>query len=296
MKRNPRVSVIIPTYNRAAWLLQAVSSVTGQSFSDFELIIADDGSTDNTAEVVSQVEHPLHYVHLSHSGRPAVARNRALEIARGDLVAFLDDDDLWMADKLQKQVAIFDENPALALVYCDVRMLVEPDAHTPPILSPAQKRPERLFDSLLVDCFIYPSTVMARRSRLLAIGGFDESLSITEDYDLWLRLAYGSEAGCVPEALVILRRHEEGISTLRKREIAEGMIFVLMRVWRELKLTGRQRFLLRRSLSRSHTHLAMILRKEGAGKRARRHLWRAIFWFPLRRRAWLELLPRRAMS
>lgn len=290
MAKKTRVSVIIPTFNRAAWLREAVNSVVSQTFTDFELIISDDGSNDDTPDVVSQFSQPLRYRRLAHSGRPAVARNRALEIASGELVAFLDDDDLWAADKLEKQVAIFDRHPQLDLVYCDARAVTGGDDPSPPLLSPEQKRPERLFNTLLVSCFIYPSTVMAPRSRLLAAGGFDESLPIVEDYDLWLRLAYRGQAGFLPAAAVTVRRHERNISARRRRQTAEGTIDVLARVWRDMQLTRRQRLLLRRSLARSHTHLGLLLRQDGEATEARKHFWLAIRWNPFRHRAGLELL------
>lgn len=294
MSRKPRVSVIIPTYNRAAWLQEAVNSVANQTFSDVELIIADDGSDDDTRQIVSHFSHPVRYLRLAHSGRPAVVRNRALEAAAGDLVAFLDDDDLWAPQKLEEQVAIFEQRPDLAFIYCDARAMSETGQLSPSLLSPEQKRPERLFDALLTSCFIYPSTVMAHRGRLLEAGGFDESLPIVEDYDLWLRLAHRGQIDFLSRPAVTVRRHDEGISARRKRQTAEGTIRVLQRVWRNMQLTGRQRLLLRRSLARSHTHLALFLRGAGEPREARKHFWRAIRWNPLRPRAWLELLSLRS--
>lgn len=290
MSRKPRISVIIPTYNRAAWLQEAVSSVANQTFTDVELIIADDGSDDDTRAVVSRFSQPVRYLRLAHSGRPAVARNRALEAATGELVAFLDDDDLWAAGKLEQQVAFFDRQPHLDLVYCDARAIAEGGQLSAPLLSPQQKQPERLFDALLVSCFIYPSTVMAPRRRLLAAGGFDESLPIVEDYDLWLRLAHQGQADFLPSTAVTVRRHDRGISAQRRRQTAEGTIRVLTRVWRNMQLTRRQRLLLRRSLARSHTHLGLFLRGSGERHEARGQFWRALRWNPLRPRAWLEIL------
>lgn len=290
MARKPRVSVIIPTYNRAAWLKEAVSSVADQTFGDVELIIADDGSDDDTPEVVANFSRPVRYLRLPHSGKPAVARNRALEAAIGKLVAFLDDDDIWAADKLERQIALFDRRPQLDLAYGDVRAIDREGQVSTPLLSPQQRQADRLFDALLVSCFIYPSTVMAPRKRLLAAGGFDESLPIVEDYDLWLRLAHRGQAGFLPEAAVTIRRHDQGISTHRRRQTAEGTIHVLTRVWRSMPLTRRQRLVLRRSLARSYTHLGLYFCRAGEPRKAREQFWRAIHWNPLRPRAWLEIL------
>jgi glycosyltransferase involved in cell wall biosynthesis len=291
MGSNPRVSVIIATYNRASWLQEAVSSVLAQSFSDFEIIIADDGSTDNTPGIVAQMSFAGRYLLIPHSGRPSMVRNRALDVARGDLIAFLDDDDLWPAGKLQKQVAAFDRSPNIDLLYGDARALRD-DSPVPsaPLLSARQKRADRLFEALLADCFIYPSTAMVRRHTLMTVGGFDESLVTVEDYDLWLRLAYQGRAVFLPEPAVILRRHDRGISALRRRETAEATVTVLSRVWNEMELTPRQRLMLRQSLARSHTHLGLYLRTFGEEDSARRHFWQALRYYPLRRRAWRELL------
>ncbi|MFW6096863.1 MAG: glycosyltransferase [Chloroflexota bacterium] len=289
MERRPRVTVIIPTFNRSAWLKEAVYSVANQTFTNIELIVADDGSDDDTPEIVSQFPYPVRHLRLAHSGRPSVVRNRALDASRGDLVAFLDDDDLWVPEKLEEQVALFERRPQLDFVYCDARAVNAAGQLSGPLLSPPQKQPERLFDALLASCFIYPSTIMASRQRLLAAGGFDESLPIVEDYDLWLRLAYQGRAGFVPASAVTVRRHEQGISARRRRQTAEGTIRVLTRVWRDMQLTGRQRLLLRRSLARSHTHLALFLCEAGELPEARQHFRRAVRWNPLRPRAWLEM-------
>lgn len=289
MKKRPRVSVIIPTYNRSAWLKEAVNSVVNQTFTNVELIIADDGSDDDTPEIVSQFSHPVRYLRLAHSGRPAVVRNRALDASAGDLVAFLDDDDLWAPEKLEEQVALFEKHPQVDFVYCNARAVDAAGQLSAPLLSPSQRQPKRVFDALLASCFIYPSTIMVSRKRMLAAGAFDESLPIVEDYDLWLRLAYRGRAGFVPASAVTVRRHEQGISARRKRQTAEGMIRVLMRVWRDMQLTGRQRLLLRRSLARSHTHLALFLCEAGELPEARQHFRRAVRWNPLRPRAWLEM-------
>lgn len=290
MATRPRVSVIIPTYNRSAWLKGAINSVANQTFTNFELIVADDGSDDDTPEIVSNLSHPVRYLRLAHSGRPAVVRNRALGASTGDLVAFLDDDDLWAPEKLRDQVALFERRPQLDFVYCNARAIDGAGQFSAPLLSPSQGQPERVFDALLVNCFIYPSTIMVSRKRLLAVGGFDESLPIVEDYDLWLRLAYRGQADFLPATAVTVRRHEQGISARRRRQTAVGTIRVLTRVWRDMQLTSRQRLLLRRSLSRSHTHLALFLCGGGELPAARKHFWRAIRWNPLRARAWLEIL------
>src|ERR1044072_1794023 len=112
----PLVSVIIPTYNSARFLAESIQSVLGQSFRDFELIVIDDGSTDNTEAVVAAFPEALRYVKKANGG-PAAARNFGIREARGDFIAFLDADDFWMSDKLALQVAHFNDHPEYGVVF-----------------------------------------------------------------------------------------------------------------------------------------------------------------------------------
>ncbi|HSM56924.1 MAG TPA: glycosyltransferase [Candidatus Sulfomarinibacteraceae bacterium] len=264
MNHKPHVSVIIPTYNRAAWLAEAMSSVRAQTYTDYELIIADDGSNDNTAQVAAQWagSEPgpaARYLRLAHSGRPAVARNRALARARGRLVAFLDDDDVWMPRKLERQVRHMRQNPDAGLVYGDVRFRRADGSLSAPVLTRAQKRSGNLFSALLRDCFIFPSTVLVRRDLLQAAGGFDEELRSAEDYGLWLRLAHAAPVAFQPEPHTIIRRHQDSFSHRHEQQIARDVIRVLDALPARLRLSPRQRLLLRRRRARARTHLALLV-------------------------------------
>src|SRR5215470_12278228 len=115
----PRVSVVIPTYNSAAYLPETIASVTAQSFQDFEIIIVDDGSTDQTKSFVERSDHRVRYVFQEHTGIPAKARNKALELVRGEFVAFVDSDDLWEAEKLERQVQLMETQVNVAVCFTD---------------------------------------------------------------------------------------------------------------------------------------------------------------------------------
>lgn len=288
MSNTPRVSVIISTYNRAAFLGEAIESVLAQTYGDYELIVADDGSTDDTAERVTAFGDEVRYLQLNHSGRPSVVRNRALEIARGDLVAFLDDDDRWLPEKLQRQVTLFAEGSAPGFVYTDFRFL-NAGALSQPVLTPAQKRSGAIFDDLLRDCFIHPSTMIVRRSLLDTTGGFDETFASAEDYDLWLRLAHTAPAGFVDTCLTLVRRHPAGISYHREEETSRNVIRTLEQTRDHLPLSRRQRLRLRRALARRYTHLGRYLQESGEGPGARRQFLTALRLNPFLARAWLEL-------
>src|SRR6266542_4434299 len=115
----PKVSVVIPTYNCAAYLPQTVASVISQSCQDFEIIIVDDGSTDETAKLLDGGNHRLIYVTQDHSGIPAKVRNKALELARGEFIAFLESDELWETDKLERQLGLMKTRPDVEACFTD---------------------------------------------------------------------------------------------------------------------------------------------------------------------------------
>jgi glycosyltransferase involved in cell wall biosynthesis len=198
----PLVSVIIPTYNRAGLVRQAVASVKAQTFRDFEIVVVDDGGTDGTYEVLS-ADRELRV--LRHPGRRGVAaaRNTGAAAARGEWLAFLDSDDLWLPDKLARQISWLEGAPELLICQTDetwVRRGVrvnKPAAH--------RKVAGRIFLPSLGRCMISPSAVMLHRRLLEDHGAFDETLPAAEDYDLWLRLTWRYEVGLVDEPLVIKR-------------------------------------------------------------------------------------------
>lgn len=288
MSTRPHVTVIIPTYNRAAFLMEAIESVLAQSYRDYELIVADDGSTDDTARRVAAFGDAVHYLRLVHHGWPSVVRNRAVDVARGELIAFLDDDDRWLPEKLEQQILLFEGASAPGFVFSDV-CLFSDDVISAPVLAPWQKKSGDIFDALLSDCYIYPSTVVVRRHLLQAVGGFDETFAIVEDYDLWLRLAHAAPTGFVDAPLVLLRRHPDEISHHRKETIARNVIRTLEQTRETLSLSPRQQLRLRRSLARRYTHLGLRLLAAGEPGPARQQFLCALRENPLLGRAWWEL-------
>jgi glycosyltransferase involved in cell wall biosynthesis len=290
METKPLVSVIIATYNRADLLIEAIGSVRDQLYNNLELIVADDGSTDETRTRVAALDTSIHYLGLDHSGRPSVARNRALSVACGEFVAFLDDDDLWRQEKLLLQVALFDREPALGFVYSDLCLLHGDGSVSPPVLKPHQKLSGHILDALIEDCFIYPSTVMVRRTLLEAVGRFEESFSISEDYDLWLRLAQRAPAGFIGQPLVLVRRHPTNISGQRELETYQNAIAALERLQANYTLSRRQRLHLRLALARMHIRTGLVQTEQGETLGARQHFVRALRLNPLQRRGWQLLL------
>jgi len=137
MTTKPRVSVIIRTYNRAAYLCEAIESVFAQTFRDFELIVVDDGSTDATRDLLARYDGRLTPIILDHTANQAAVMNAGIHAARGEFVAFLDDDDIWLPNKLQRQVALLDSDIRFGFAYGNARLL-HSDGH---VSAPALARP-----------------------------------------------------------------------------------------------------------------------------------------------------------
>ena len=198
----PLVSVIIPTYNRADLVRQALASVKAQTYRDFEIVVVDDGGTDGTFEALA-AGRELRV--LRHPGRRGVAaaRNLGVAAARGEWLAFLDSDDLWLPDKLARQIFLLEGQPELLICQTEetwVRRGVrvnKPATH--------RKMAGRIFLPSLARCMISPSAVILNRRLLQDHGAFDATLPAAEDYDLWLRLTWRYEVGLVDEPLVIKR-------------------------------------------------------------------------------------------
>lgn len=182
----PAVSIIIPTYNRPAFTKKAVGSVLAQTFRDFELIVVDDGSTDGTTEAVEGFSDERLRVHHMNNRGPGPARNAGIELASAQYIAFLDSDDAWVPEKLQRQLDAMNDRPEYTLshteeVWYKGTRLVKPQrVH--------RKREGDLFQWSLKLCSISMSTVIVKRELFAEVGTFDPGLEVCEDYDLWLRV------------------------------------------------------------------------------------------------------------
>jgi glycosyltransferase involved in cell wall biosynthesis len=213
----PKVSVIIPTYNRADLLIQTLQSVVSQRYADFETLVVDDGSSDNTADVIAALgDSRIRYVRQAHSGLPAVGRNTGMQLANGEYIAFLDSDDLWLSDKLASQVELMDSHPELALSYTNCyRFKADPTRYHPvPMLQPQAMLSGHAFDQLYACQAIPNLTVMLRSSVRDEVGQFDEDpqLKANEDYEYWLRIAARFPIDHLPQPLALYREHAAGIS------------------------------------------------------------------------------------
>jgi glycosyltransferase involved in cell wall biosynthesis len=182
----PRVSVIIPTFNRAWTVAEAIDSALDQRFASFEVIVVDDGSTDRTQEVLTRFGSDIRTLKQANAGVSA-ARNAGIRAAAGELIALLDSDDLWRPDKLAHQVAFFDSHPDCLICQCREIWIRNGRRVNPKHRH--RKSSGDIFLPSLELCLVSPSAVMMRRSLFDEIGYFDETLPACEDYDLWLQVS-----------------------------------------------------------------------------------------------------------
>lgn len=205
-----KVTVIIPTFNRAHCLAESIQSVLDQSFTDFDLIVVDDGSTDNTPEILRQFEG-IQQIRLEENQGVSFARNQGIAQAKGEWIAFLDSDDLWKKNKLATQMKWVESHPDVKAIYTDeiwIRKGVRVNA-----MNKHRKYSGDIFRYCLPLCIVSPSSVMLHNELLNEVGGFDESMPVCEDYDLWLRIAKRFPFHFIEEKLIIKRGgHEDQLS------------------------------------------------------------------------------------
>lgn len=206
------ISVIIAVYNGEKTIQQTVASVLNQTHADLELIVVDDGSTDATLDVLSEIHDPRLKVFTYANSGVSANRNRGLTLAKFEYVAFIDADDLWAPIKLELQLKALEEHPEAAVAYCwvdyinaDGRCLFKDGRET---------TNGNVYEKMLAHCFIDSgSNILVRKSAIEQVGTFDESLSCVEDWDLYLKLAARYPFVCVPLPLVFYRLHPNSLTT-----------------------------------------------------------------------------------
>ena len=226
------VSVIVPAFNAASYLPEAIESALNQSFLPREIIVVDDGSTDNTAELLDSYGDKIRYIHQENQG-PAVARNRGIAEAKGRLIAFLDADDVWLPEKLQKQVEFLARNHTTGLVHTDYCFLHMETSNWSPSPHGSKEFSGWCYPRFFDGNGVFMSTALVRRECLDAVGLFDEQIRspTVEDYDLWFRIARHFEFGFVAEPLALYRRHQANFSQ-HALPMMEGDLYVLLKALR----------------------------------------------------------------
>ena len=221
----PLVSVIIPTFNDNKFLTEAITSALGQTYDHREIIVINDGSTDDTSSVLDSYGDKITVINQENNGAGA-ARNKGIDSANGPYIAFLDGDDVWEEDKLAKQVEYLEREPEIGLVWTDwLCMYPDNNGNFSIFKKPVDSRYGKnvsnkttgwLYNQLLFDTLVWTSTVLVRRSVIDKVGKFDETLLRGQDYDYWLRTSRICKMHKINEALAFYRVNEVRRTTPRR--------------------------------------------------------------------------------
>ena len=223
---DPLVSVIVVSYNRAHFLKDALDSIKRQTFTDYEIVLVDDGSTDNTKEIVEKYEE-IRYIYQEHSGI-SKARNEGVKAARGKWIAFLDSDDLWKEDKLQKQIDYLQSHMECRIIFTKFSNFTDiPEENL-------DGRQQNLLQTIIDWCL---PTALIDSSLFDEIGLFDEAMEYSEDTDWVYRLKFSriNVEHCVDETLYLRRVHSSNITTSRKEINDEDILILALDAYRKLR-------------------------------------------------------------
>jgi glycosyltransferase involved in cell wall biosynthesis len=276
-QRAPLVSVIIPAFNSADYLAAALESVFAQSFTDYEVILVNDGSPDSgqLESVIQPYVARITYLRQENRG-PSAARNLGIRRARGEWLAFLDSDDAWLPHYLAEQLRFLSSDPALDMAYCDATLVGDTDGGGKTFMQLCPSVGPVTFESLLVEqTQVITSGTVVRRQRVTAAGLFDEQIRCSEDHDLWLRVVF-SGGKIAYQRQVLLRRNvrldSQGAAAAN---LLTGEIQSLRKLERELNLSARARALLLERVQKREAALAFVEGKAFllAGEPEKAHEW-----------------------
>nr|WP_263012228.1 glycosyltransferase family 2 protein [Laspinema sp. D2d] len=278
------ISVIIPAYNAESTLLETIESVLQQTFTDFEILVINDGSQDRTQTLAEGITDPRVQVFTYPNGGVCAARNRGIALAKGKYIAFLDADDLWTRDKLELQWAALQENPKAGVAYSSTCLMNMNSHQELPTFHPTLKAEwgGNLYEKLLVQNFIHSgSNPLIRREAIASVGEFDMACASSADWDYWLRLAKHWPFVAVPKYQILYRRSPGSMSSdveRIKRESLLTMDKAYQATPPELKLLKKQ------TLTNFHKYFAELYLEQindaQAVKKAQKHLQEALFIEP----------------
>lgn len=261
------VSVIIPTYNRKAFLKEALVSVYNQTFKDYEVIVYDDGSTDGTMEMIEHFKkyYPLTYIHSKVNRGPSFARNRAVEVSKGNFIAFLDSDDLWIKNKLYEQYHFMKKN---SFKICQTDEIWIRRGKRVNCMKKHRKPNGDVFERSLDLCVVSPSAVMMEKDLFVRHMGFDENLPACEDYDLWLRISSKEKIFLLDKKLVIKRGGHNDQLSLTVPYLDRYRVYSMDKIITNSNLDGDKKQLVRRKLSEKCCIIIQGLKKKANYKEA----------------------------
>jgi len=280
MKTDPEVSVIIPAYNREDFIADSINSVLAQTFSDYEIIIINDGSTDRTADIVKSIKNPRIKLLSTQRQGPYIARNYGIKRARGNYLAFLDSDDIWFASKLEKQMRTITATPDTALVFTN-GYVFETDSRRYSLklthYSDQSRKLDKGYTELLKKNYISTSSVLIKKDVFEKLGYFLKENRGCLDYQMWLRVARGYKIEYIHEPLLLYTAHEQSLSS-KKVDRLKDILYLYGLEEDEIKRTGS-----RENLATLHDSKARTLKELGVRlyfaddrKNARKYFIRAI--------------------
>lgn len=298
MRGEPLVSVIMPVYNGAMFLREAIESALAQDYGAIELIAIDDGSTDSTAEILGGYGDRVRYVRQENRGA-AAARNAGIRAAHGEYFAFLDADDVWSSQKLRRQVAYLRAHSDIWLV--SSRWYEWKDGEARPPIDESFTQVERIvpehsgwiYNELLLDCIVHTTTVVIDRRLVEQVGMFDESLLRGQDYDYWLRASRVTQIHKLDAALSVYRLHRNNsIARPMDRNYPSLVLERAISRWGLRGPDGRKSSLwrVRKHLAREWSTFGTMQLSAGRRSRAAYAFIRCIMAWPLAFRPWFLLL------
>ncbi len=280
------VSIIMPTYDRADFIGQGVNSVLAQTYTKFELLIVDDGSTDNTRDLLEPAlaDSRVRYFHQENQGQ-SVARNLALSKAKGSFVCFLDSDNYWPADKLEQQVELFRQHPEYDVIYGDVVVIDENNREV------SRKNMKRysghIAKYMIRDNCVSMNTAMARRRCFDELGGMSGKRRVADDYELWLRFSARFPFLYVPEFLAYYRVMDDQISSDKTRRFDSN--WQIITDFRREFPDAMSEKEFDSGFAAFHSRKARYLASQGSRSEALAEMAKALRLQPLRRASWRSL-------
>ena len=272
------VSIIIPTYNSAKYIPDAINSILNQTFKDYEIIIVDDGSTDNTREILNKYNSKIRYIYQENKG-PSAARNIGIKNAKGKYIAFLDADDIWLPDKLQRQMKLFANESSVSFVYTSSYIMNENGFILRKMQCYNRSRRKILNELYLSKSIGNTSSTIIKKECFDKVGLFDETLTVAEDWDMWLRICQRFRFKCIDEPLVMTREYEGSQSFFGVRNLENELDFI-KKVFSE-KYLKTKFFLKRKAYSYCYRRAAIAYHENGEHIKAKQCFFRAVYLYPL---------------
>lgn len=248
----PLVSIIIPGYNRAEYIAETIESVLAQTYRNIEIIVVDDGSTDNTKEIVAEYLPKVQYIWQENSERGA-SRNHGLRLAKGEFISFLDSDDLWLPNKIEEDLEFLDNSSAVGVIYTDI-CLIDAKGNYLKLIKRKGFR-GKVTEKLLEDNFVSIGAHLSRTQLIREIGGFREErqLSGSEDWEMWVRLSTVTDFAYLPKATTKIRTHEA--NTMSNAGGMNNSMDYALEIFRNSKyLTAKQK----KILSKTKAYVSLI--------------------------------------